>query len=137
MQELKPGDKVESKAMLFWSPNGFAFETPGRHVIELKTIWNYAGVQYGAKATAQVWCDYPISERDNEVASLLLNEDVGKFIALGGGASHLEEAVSRIEKVKSTHSDHPAYSRIMDLEREESDHGTGRGESSPKGKKKS
>jgi len=133
MQELKPGDKVESKALLFWSPNGFAFETPGRHIIELKTIWNYAGVQYGVRATTQVWCDYPISERDNEVASILLNEDVGKFIALGGGASHLEEAVSRIEKVKSAHSDHPAYRSIMSLEHEARNRGTGKGETKKKG----
>jgi hypothetical protein len=71
---------------------------------------------YCVKTTSEVWYDYPVSDKDNEVASLLLHEDVGKFIALGGGASHLEEAVSRIEKVKSEHSDHPAYASIMDLE---------------------
>lgn len=70
----------------------------------------------GVKPTSEIWCDYPVSDKDNEVASLLLHEDVGKFIALGGGASHLEEAVSRIEKVKSEHSDHPAHLSIMDLE---------------------
>jgi hypothetical protein len=122
MQELKPGDKVESSTMLFWSSNGFAFETPGRHVIEFKTIWNYGGVQYGVKTTSEVWCDYPVSDKDNEVASLLLHEDVGKFVALGGGASHLEEAVSRIEKVKSDHSDHPACASITDLESKNSGH---------------
>jgi hypothetical protein len=116
MQELKPRDNVQSSTMLFWSSNGFAFETPGRHVIELETIWNYGGVQYGVKTTSEVWCDYPVSDKDNEVASLLLHEDVGKFIALGGGASHLREAVSRIEQVKSAHSDHPAYASIIDLE---------------------
>lgn len=48
-------------------------------------------------------------------ATLASAQDVGKFIALGGGASHLEEAVSRIEKLKK-HPDHPAHLSIMNLE---------------------
>ncbi len=106
IKELKPGDTVESSTTLFWSSNGFAFEMPGRHIIDIITIWNYEGIQYAVKKIVEIWCDYPTSEKDNEIASMLMHKDVGKFIALGGEAFHLEGAVSRIEKVKADYPNH-------------------------------
>jgi hypothetical protein len=44
----------------------------------------------------------PVSDKDNEVASLLLHEDVGKFVALGGGAFAYRESKIRSFRSSST-----------------------------------
>jgi len=114
IEPLKPGGKIKAHATIFWSSQGFAFEIPGNHTIEVKTIWNYQGFQCGVKATTDVWLDFPTSDKDNETASLLLHQDVGKFVALGG-APHLDEAVSRIDKAKAINPEHPGYKSMSKL----------------------
>jgi hypothetical protein len=118
IRPLISGAKIKTHVTLFWSSNGFAFETPGKHTIEAKTIWNYQGYQYGVRTRADVWLDFPTSDSDNEIASLLLHDDVGKFVALGG-ALHLKEAVTRINKAASIGPDHAAsrsMTKLLDQE---------------------
>ena len=114
--ELKPGESVEAGTDLFWSTEGFAFTTPGRHCIELRVIWAQSGIRLGTKTCADVFVDYPVSDADNEVAAHLLNDEVGKFVALGGGATHLTEAVKCIESAFEVSSDHAACQRLSELE---------------------
>lgn len=108
IKPLKPGATLGAGTDLFWSSEGFAFKTPGTHTIQLRVIWNYGGADYGVRATAEVFVDYPVSEADNAVAAQLMHGDVGMFVALGGGAGHLHEAVGRIEKAAAAHAEHPA-----------------------------
>ncbi len=113
---LEPGEKLEQRKQrtrLFWSSNGFAFETPGKHHVEMRVLWSHDGFPYGVKATLDVWVDYPVSEADNEVAALLMHEQVGMFVALGGG-SHLTDAVTRIEAA-AKHGKHPACQCVTSL----------------------
>ena len=51
------------------------------------------------KANSDIWVNFPRSVSDNEAAATLLHPEVGKYVALGGGAEHLVEAVQRIQKV--------------------------------------
>ena len=115
LQDLPPGKRLSGDTNLFWSSNGFAFEIPGKHRVELRVVWSDAGVPYGVQAAADVWVDYPTSDADNEVASSLMHEDVGIFVALGGGANHLHAAVSRIETVSSKHREHPASASVASM----------------------
>jgi hypothetical protein len=49
------------------------------------------------RASASVWVNFPQSNADNNAAATLLHPEVGKYVALGGGANHLTEAVARLE----------------------------------------
>jgi len=115
-KDLQPGEKLVADATLFWSSNGFAFETPGKHDVEVRIMWNHEGIPYGVKASTEIWVDYPVSDADNEIASTLMCRDVGMYVALGGGAAHLEEAVSRIDQVVSKYPEHPACKCLMELD---------------------
>jgi hypothetical protein len=115
LQDLPPGKELSGTTDLFWSSNGFAFEIPGKHRVELRVVWSDGGVPYGVQTAVEVWVDYPTSDADNEVASMLMHEDVGMFVALGGGASHLQGAVSRIEAAVSKHGQHSASSWVSSL----------------------
>jgi hypothetical protein len=52
-----------------------------------------------------VWVNYPQSTGDNDAAATLLHPEVGMYVALGGGATHLTDAVSRIEAVLLSKAD--------------------------------
>jgi hypothetical protein len=108
---LEPGKKIEAETMVFWSSNGFVFEMPGKYTIEILIFWKHGGIPLCVKDRTEVWVDYPMTDEDNEVASLMMHNEVGRYISLGGGAKHLKEAVSRIEAM-SKHSKHPAYKSL-------------------------
>ena len=95
--DLAPGDQVAAESRLYWSSNGFAFETPGKHTVKLEIVWNAGGVPCGVTANTEIWVNYPQSPADNEAAALLLHRQVGMYVALGGGADHLHEAVARLD----------------------------------------
>lgn len=111
IKDLEPGKKLEAETTVFWSSNGFAFEMPGKYTIEILIFWRYAGIPLCVKDRTEVWVDYPVTDEDNEVASLMMHNEVGRYISLGGGAKHLKEAVSRIEAM-SKHSKHPVYKSL-------------------------
>jgi len=56
-----------------------------------------------------------IADKDNHVAALLLHNEIGKYIALGGNARHLKEAVARMEQATKVAKDHPAVQRILNI----------------------
>jgi hypothetical protein len=101
IESLDPGQERQAKTQVFWSSRGFAFETPGRHILEVRITWTYGGVPFGVRTSTDIWVNYPQSTTDNDAAATLLNPEVGMYVALGGGASHLREAVSRLESVQS------------------------------------
>jgi hypothetical protein len=101
-EDLHPGQSLSAETRVFWSSTGFAFETPGRHLGELRVVWTDAGVPVGVRATMEVWVRYPQSAVDDEAADLLLDPEVGMYVALGGGASHLTGAVSRLERAMAS-----------------------------------
>ena len=115
MRELAPSASLEGRTDLFWGPQGFAFERPGRHRIHVRVAWKSGGVLYGVQADAEVWVDYPSSEADNEVAAQLLHREVGMAVALGGVASKLGEGAKRIEQVLSRHAQHPSSAHLKGL----------------------
>lgn len=96
IEPLAPDAALSAETRLFWSTNGFAFATPGKHRVELRVAWVQAGVAFGVEASADVWVGYPQSTTDNDAAALLLDDQVGMYVALGGDAPHLGAAVSRI-----------------------------------------
>jgi hypothetical protein len=51
------------------------------------------------KAAKHVWVNFPQTQLDNDAAADLLHPEVGKYVALGGGANHLTEAVTRLSRV--------------------------------------
>lgn len=96
---LQPGQALEAGTRLYWSSRGFAFETAGKYRLDMEIVWTYRGIPYGVRATTEIWVNYPQSTADNEAAALLLDPAVGMYVALGGGALHLTDAVARIEQV--------------------------------------
>jgi hypothetical protein len=102
IEDLNPGQRLEAETRVFWSArDGFAFEMPGRHLIEVRILWAIAGAKLGVKTSIEVWVNYPRTGADNDAAATLLHPEVGMYVALGGGATHLKEAVSRLESVFS------------------------------------
>ena len=112
---LAPGDALEADTRLFWSTQGFAFEEPGRHEVEVRIAWTTGGVPFGVRASAPVWVNFPMTDTDNEAASTLLHPQVGMYVALGGGADHLTEAVERLERVRAAEGDREAPRALRGL----------------------
>ncbi|MFL5618032.1 MAG: hypothetical protein ACJ79A_06490 [Gemmatimonadaceae bacterium] len=99
MMALEPGESITERTRLFWSSNGFAFERPGHFAVEVRVIWSIAGIPVGVKAAKHVWVNFPQTQLDNDAAADLLHPEMGKYVALGGGANHLTEAVTRLSRV--------------------------------------
>ncbi len=115
IQPLEPGKKLAAATNLFWSSEGFAFNRAGKHIVDISIRWTKNGIPYGLNQSKEIWVDYPASDKDNEIASTMLNAEVGKYIALGGGAYHLKEAVSRIAKVMKIDPKHAVAKSINRL----------------------
>jgi hypothetical protein len=96
---LEPGQSLEAETRVFWSSQGFAFETPGRYTVDVNVIWSIEGIPVGVHSSTEVWVNFPQTQIDNDAASTLLHREVGMFVALGGGAFHLEEAVARLGRL--------------------------------------
>ena len=99
LEPLAPGDSRQASHRAFWSSEGFAFERPGRHVVEVAVAWSAAGTPVAACGSTEVWVDYPLNDAENQAAALVMHPEVGKFVALDGGATHLEEAVDRLSSL--------------------------------------
>lgn len=112
IKPLEPGKKLAAATNLFWSSEGFAFNRAGKHVVDISIRWTKSGVAYGLTQSKEIWVDYPSSDKDNEIAATMLDAEVGKFVALGGGAYHLKEAVSRIAKVMKIDPKHAVAKSI-------------------------
>jgi len=118
VSELETGNSRKAEASLFWSQNGFAFDTPGRHRVEVILLWEVDGLPLGARGETDVWVDYPVTSDDNAVADLLLNEEVGKLVAMGGGSrSRIRYTIGlqHAAEVLKKHPDHPACDALGKL----------------------
>ena len=109
--ELAPGKSIEGHTLLFWGTEGFAFETPGRHVVEVIILWNIAGVYVAASGSQAVFVEYPASKTDNDVAALLLDPEVGRAIATERPWL-FERAVERINQATSRGRNNAAATAI-------------------------
>jgi hypothetical protein len=101
IRELEPEEQLTGTTRVFWSTRGFAFEEPGKYNVELRIVWTAQGTPLAVKASLDLWVNYPQTTADNDAAATLLHPEVGKYVALGGGADHLVEAVERIQHVAS------------------------------------
>jgi hypothetical protein len=100
--ELQPGKSVSASTKLFWSSEGFAFERPGRYRVDVAVAWSAQGVLVGVQSGLDIFVDYPTNDAENDAAGLVLNPEVGKWVALGGGAYHLAEASRRLFALSQT-----------------------------------
>lgn len=114
-QELRPGQSVGSDETIYWDRNGCVFQAPGLYVVSATVSWEDGGQPFAAKASVNVWVDYPATDKDNQVAAMLLHDEVGKYIALGGNANHLNEAVARLGEAAKFSRNHPAVVRINQM----------------------
>jgi hypothetical protein len=109
IESLPPKQALQADTRVYWSSKGFAFETPGKYLLEVRIVWTYQGMPFGVLASTDLWVNYPQSPVDNDAASLLLHPQVGMYVALGGGAPHLIEAITRLERVSAlAEGDQPA-----------------------------
>jgi hypothetical protein len=99
IENLDAGKSISASSRVYWSSRGFAFERTGRHVIEVQVKWSIAGVPFGVRGRTDVWVNYPLNSTDNNVAATLMHPEVGMYVALGGGANHLSDAVDRLSRV--------------------------------------
>ena len=93
---LPAGEGLRAGTRVYWSNNGFAFERPGRYSVEVSVDWTVAGVPLTVRGSTEVFVNYPKTDSDNAAAANLLHPEVGKWVALGGGANHLTDAVDRL-----------------------------------------
>ena len=96
---LEADANLAAETRVFWSSLGFAFPEPGKYAIEVRIAWAYGGAPLGVKTTTDVFVNFPQTEADNRAAAELLHPEVGMYVALGGGAPHLTDAVERIQRV--------------------------------------
>jgi hypothetical protein len=111
---LAKDESVDGGTTLYWGTDGFAFEKPGRHRIEVICLWDIAGVPVGASGEEYVFVTYPSTPDDNEIAAQLLHPDVGLAVATGD-ADAFEIAKDRIAKAASVSSDHPAVEGLRSI----------------------
>jgi len=97
IKPLAPDASLSAEKRVFWSGNGFAFEQPGRYTVEVAIDWTVADTPLTVKGDASVFVEYPTTATDNQAAANLLHPEVGKWVALGGGAYHLSDAVTRLQ----------------------------------------
>jgi hypothetical protein len=114
MVPLEPGASVSGSTTVFWGKDGLAFETPGRHVIEVIVLWDLAGVPVAVSGESELFVSYPTSNRENEVAALLLDPEVGKAVAVGNVAP-FARAAERIRQAEAIAKTHPASKALRGL----------------------
>jgi hypothetical protein len=107
LRELAPGKAVSGSASVYWGRDGFAFETPGRNVLEVIVLWDVGGVPVAASGTRDLFVNFPTTKADNDVAALLLDPEVGKAIATGR-AWLFTGATKRIKQAATISRTHPA-----------------------------
>jgi hypothetical protein len=118
LEPLAPGEQRTASYRVFWSSAGFALDRPGRHAITVAVAWSAGGTPVGVVGAVDLWVDHPTNEAENRDASLTMNPEVGKWVALGGGAYHLTEAVDRLSKLAgggaTRAADAPEPSRVAE-----------------------
>jgi len=109
--ELAPGESVEGSTTLYWGTDGFAFEVPGHHVVDVIGLWDVQGTPIGAQGETHVFVTYP-QGNENEVAALLLHPDVGRAVATGSLHGKAQERIARAQELSGEHAATAAMQRI-------------------------
>jgi hypothetical protein len=109
---LQPGRSISGETVVYWGRDGFMFESPGRHLLEVIVLWDIAGMPIGAAATRDIFVNHPVSQADNDVAALLLNPEVGKAVA-SRRAWAFKTGVERIQRAATIAKSHPAAKAVM------------------------
>ena len=117
-EPLAAGKSISSASRIFWSRRGFAFEQPGRHEVNVVLIWEDGGAYFAVEASAEVWVNYPISERDNEIAALMMNDEVGRYILTGNG-KRFASGARRIDEVIKKHKNHDVSKTLAQILRKD------------------
>jgi hypothetical protein len=126
IRELAPGESLEGSTTVFWGRDGFTFEKPGRHTVEVILLWQVSKIYVGAAAETNIWVAYPANTRDNRVAALMLDSDVGRAVALGvaPSGSRAEERLSELRTLAEggalaeaggVQETHPVYAKLKKL----------------------
>jgi hypothetical protein len=115
-RDLAPGKSITWEEVIYWDRNGIVFPDPGRYSVSVEARWLVGAQPFAAEASADVWVDYPLTEKENAVAAALLDDEVGKYVALGGNAVHLKHAVARIAEAKRAEPNNPAVRRIAHID---------------------
>lgn len=113
-KRLESRKSIRGSTIVFWGRDGFAFEQPGHHVVEVIVLWDIGGVHFGAAGETEVWVEYPLTRKDNQIAAVLLNPDVGRAIAFGNAAPW-GSAERRIKQAFKLQKGHPACVRLKKL----------------------
>lgn len=106
IKPLADKKKIAAATNLFWGSKGFAFTKPGKHTVNIFIGWNDRGIHTALSTSKDIWVDYPVTDKDNDIANLMMDDEVGMFVALGGQAYHLKEATERISKVMAIDPNH-------------------------------
>ena len=114
LRELQPGESLTGSTFVFWGRDGFIFERPGRHILDVIVMWQIGDHWMGSSAETEVWVSFPASEQDDRVAALLLHPDVGLAIASPNSAPS-PHAMQRLREAAATHGSHRALSRLRTL----------------------
>ncbi len=112
--ELGPNEEVEGEATVFYGRDGFTFEEPGRHTVHVVILWELGGAHLAAAGDADVWVAYPLTDKDNQIAALMLDPQVGRAVATRK-IHKLDEAKKRIRTVASLQKTHPACTQLKRL----------------------
>ena len=111
LREFASGESLSGAATVFWGRDGFTFERPGRHIIEVILLWQVSKVDVGAAAETTVWISFPTSHNDNRVASLMLDPEVGCAVACGV-VQPGSPAEAKIAEARSIEPGHPAWAKL-------------------------
>jgi hypothetical protein len=114
LRELKPGQSLTGSAHVFWGRDGFIFERPGRHIVDVVVMWQIGELWVASSADTEVWVSFPVTEQDNRVAALLLHPDVGRAVASPNWEPS-PLAVERLKEAAGAYPAHPALARLRAL----------------------
>jgi hypothetical protein len=127
---LPPQEALTGSTTLFWGKDGFAFETPGRHIVQVIVLWKIAGVPVAAAAEREVFVTYPVTAEDNDVAALMLDPQVGAAVAAGNPGLY-ERAAERVNAASAAAAKHPAVAALQRLGMIETSKPRGEGRARP------
>jgi hypothetical protein len=113
LRPMAPGNSVSASARIFWSTEGFAFPQPGHYRVTVAVTWSADGIPVGVSTDHDVFVDFPTSDVDNLAAGLVMHPEVGKWVALGGGAHHLTEASRRLRELAAIPGGADAAPRLL------------------------
>lgn len=105
LQKLKSGKSSTAETMLFWTRKGFAFDQPGRHEVNVILIWEDNGVFFAVESSTEVWVNYPVTERDNEIAAMMMQPDVGRYLLTNSNRRY-PKAAKKLKSIVTKYKSH-------------------------------